>query len=118
MLELVEPTVATVLRAFGIKNIAFIREIAFLCGARDISSPAFLLIGLPMLGWAPAAEGLMDRVRQPEMSIGEFVSSSPLRNERLLATIKASDDEELDAETFKKTLAELERGVIKGLFNS
>ena len=60
----------------------------------------------------------MDRVRQPEMSIGEFVSSSPLRNERLLATVKASGDEELDAETFKKTLAEVDRGVIKGPFKS
>ena len=107
LLTLVDPSVATVLRAFGVKNVAFMREVAFLVGARDISSPAFLLIGLPMLGWAPGADGLMDRIREPEMSVDEFVSSSADRNKRLLATVRASEDDELDTETFAKTMAEL-----------
>ena len=54
-----DETVATMLRAIGLKNVSLMREIAFVCGSRDISPPAFPLIGLPMLGWSPAADGLM-----------------------------------------------------------
>lgn len=59
--------VATMLGAIGHKNVSLTREIAFVCGSRDISSPAFLLIGLPMLGWASAADGLMGRTRPPKL---------------------------------------------------
>ena len=55
---------AAVLRAIGIKNVVLMRELAFTCRSLDISPPAYLLIGLPMLGWAPGAEGLMRRMNQ------------------------------------------------------
>ena len=38
-------TVATMLQAVVSKNVALMREIAFICWSRDISSPAFLLTG-------------------------------------------------------------------------
>ena len=48
LLSMVEPSVAAVLKAIGNKNVALMREIWYACGARDISSPAVLLVGLPM----------------------------------------------------------------------
>ena len=61
LLEMIRPEVRTVLKAFGAKNVPMMWEIAYVCGARDISSPALLLIGIPMIGWAPVAEGLIER---------------------------------------------------------
>ena len=91
-------TVATMLQAVGYKNVAFMREITFACGSRDISSPAFLLIGLPMLGWAPAADGLMARARPPKVSVDEFLSERRERNMKLTAATEASGDQKLEEE--------------------
>jgi len=57
LLTLCDPAVATVLQAFGCKNVVLMRELAFTCRSLDIASPAYLLIGLPMLGWTPGVEG-------------------------------------------------------------
>ena len=76
LMKLCSPSVVTVLRAIGVKNVAFMREVAFVCGSMDIESPAFLLIGISMLGWAPSAEGLMERVRMPQSSIDEFLTGA------------------------------------------
>ena len=94
------------------------RELAYVCGSRDITSPSLLLIGIAMIGWAPAAEGLMERTKPPEMTIDEFLAGRVARNAKLLAKVKASMDTELDSETFKKTMAEVDRGVLKGPFRA
>ena len=67
--EACEASVKVVLGAFGTKNVVLMRELSFVCGTRDVTSPCALLIGLPMLGWAPGADGLMQRVRQPKVSM-------------------------------------------------
>ena len=90
------------------------REIAYVCNSRDLASPAFLLIGLPMIGWAPAADGLMERVKQPEFSVDEFLSDREDRNRRLVEATKASSDPELDDAAYTKTIVEMEKGVLKG----
>ena len=114
LLKLCEPSVARVLQAFGTKNVALMREIAFVCDTNDISSPGLLLIGLPMLGWAPGADGLMPRLKPPLQSVEEFLQSREERNEKILNSIKASTDTELQAEAFRKTTDEVERGVLVG----
>ena len=82
LLQLCPNSVATVLRAFGTKNVALMREIAYLCNARDIASPAYLLTGLPMLGWTPGAEGFMQRARPPSQSVDEFLRDREGRNQK------------------------------------
>ena len=79
---------------------------AFLCGSRDIASPAFLLIGLPMIGWSPPADGLMERVRPPENSISEFLAEGESRNAKILRSAKSTGDDELDKEAYKKTISD------------
>ena len=118
LLELCMPSVRAVLLAFGRKNVALMRGIAYVCSSRDVASPAFLLIGLPMLGWAPVAEGLMERVREPECSVDQFLEEREDRNERLLNAIKQSSDPELDEAAYSKTLEETEKGVLPGPFFS
>ena len=118
LLSLCAPSVATVLRAFGVKNVVLMRELAFTCRSLDISSPAYLLIGLPMMGWARGAEGLMRRLKPPNCSIEEFLQTKDDRNSKILRSTKASSDPKLDEESYKKTLAEVDRGVLQGPFES
>ena len=88
MIQLCEPSVAAVLRAFGTKNIALMRELAYVCGAQDIASPALLLLGLPMIGWAPGAEGLMRRTKEPLQSVEDVLERRPNEIKRLSARLK------------------------------
>ena len=74
-LRTVGGTSIRVLQAFGTKNVVLMGEIAFVCDTNDISSPVLLLIGLPMLGWAPSADGLMPRLEAPLQSVEEFLES-------------------------------------------
>ena len=114
LIRLCDPSVQCVLRAFGTKNVVLMRELAYLCGTRDILSPCAMLIGLPMLGWAPGAEGLMPRMRHPTMTMDEFLVGRLERNRKLIGKTRPSGDAELDAETYGKTIKEMERGVLKG----
>ena len=118
ILEMVEPSVGAVLRAIGVKQVALMREISVVCGSRDITSPALLLIGLPMLGWAPSAEGMLDRVKAPTKTVEAFIEERAERNEKILGSMKASGDDKLDLEALEKTMAELEKGVLQGPFES
>ena len=118
LMKLCSPSVVTVLRAIGVKNVAFMREVAFVCGSMDIASPAFLFIGISMLGWAPSAEGLMERVRIPESSIDEFLTERESRNAKILKAVKSIGDGELDEEAYKKTLEERDLGVLRGPYSS
>ena len=118
LINLCAPSVATVLRAFGIKDVVLMRGLAFTCRSLDISSPAYLLIGLPMMRWAPGAEGLMRRIKPPNCSIAEFLRTKDERNAKILRSTKASSDPKLDEEAYKKTMAEVDRGVLQGPFES
>ena len=60
-----------------------------------------------MLGWAPGADGLMHRVRQPQISMEEFLLGCPERNQRLIAKTRPSGDTVLDDEAYKKTISEV-----------
>jgi len=109
-----EPSVRAVLHAGSCKNVAAMRELAFLCGTADVASPAYLLTGLPMLGWTPAADGLMARACPPQTSINEWAADSATRNQSLLRMAGPSGDDLLDSTAFNKSVTEAERGVIRG----
>jgi len=118
LMKMCSPSVVTVLKAIGVKNVVFMREVAFACGSRDIASPALMLIGLSMIGWAPPADGLMERMRKPEASVEDFLAGREARNAKILKAMKSSGDTELDTEAYKKTLEERERGVLCGPYAS
>ena len=116
LLALCEVSVATVLKAFGTKNVPLMRELAYVCGTQDIASPALLLLGLPMLGWAPVAEGLMRRTKMPIQTMEEFLEDRAERNEKIIGSTKPSADTKRDEQTFAKTKEEADIGVLVGPF--
>ena len=74
------PDAARVLRAYACKKIAFMREIAAVAHPEDDGSAMLLALGLPMLGWAPPARGLMQRDIEPTTTIAEFMADRGPRN--------------------------------------
>ena len=95
-LDLVDVGVAKVLRAFRTKRIAFMREVSFVTQPTDDEHVMWLCLGLPILGWAPPARGLMERVQAPAITLEEFSSTSVARNAALLQYCKSSGDTKLE----------------------
>ena len=118
ILEYVHPRVKRVLVAYGIKKLAFMREVCNICGCMDDEAVMHLAIGLPLLGWAPAARGLMDRKREPECTIDEFLEGRKERNAKLIQRLKSTGDDKLDATAYQKTMEEVKAGVLEGPFLS
>ena len=118
IIERASRTVKAVLTSYKRKNIAFIREVCCVCGPNDLSAVVGMVVGLPMLGWAPPADGLMQRVKEPEQSIEKFVETRISRNMRLVAKASSSGDDVLDKESFQKTMDEVKAGVTVGPFES
>jgi len=111
-----DKSVGKVLNAGVMKHVALMRELAVACRTEDIASPALLLIGIPMLGWAPPAHGLLARVSPPEMSMEEWTASRHNRNDTVLRMARASGDHALDEEAYGKSVVERDLGVLDGPF--
>ena len=94
------------------------RELWFLSVPADYSAVAALCTGLPMLGWAPPAFGLLPRVRPPSDTFSSWKATAVARNEKLIGRARASGDGELDAKAFAKIMQEVEAGVLLGPFYS
>ena len=109
-------SVQNVIRAKVTKNVALMRELTYLCRTTDGTSSAFLLVGLPMLGWTPAADGLMMRSSPPETSIDEWASRRSASNEDMKRRAGCSGDQELDTIAFNKSIEEASRGCLDGPF--
>ena len=67
-----------------------------------------------MLGWAPPAYGLLERVRPPLASYEEWRSGREMRNLKVTNRIRSSGDTDLDCGSYEKTLDEVEAGVMWG----
>ena len=81
VLERCHVEVARVARAYGTKNVCLTRELQFIVGTSDSIVCLGLVLGLPQIGWAPAAQGLTLRRRLPEQSrkIGTLTAFSVAR---------------------------------------
>ena len=71
-----------------------------------------------MLGWAPAANGLMGRARLPKLSVEEFMGDRSQRNAKITAATKSSGDDIIDEEAYEKTILQVQRGVLQGPYDS
>lgn len=114
--QLAAREVGVVLNSYAPKCIAFMREVSFVCQSSDNEAPLRLFLGLPMLGWAPRANGMMDRVTPPDETIEQWTSRRVERNSKLLARIGPSGDVDLDQQAYDKTLQEVRAGPMIGPF--
>jgi len=112
------PTVKAVLKAYSQKSISFMRELNFITNPADFAAVSCLVLGLPMLGWAFPAYGLMERIREPANSYEDWKTDCASRNSVLISKIQGSGDAELDSKSFVKTIDEVEAKVLLGPFYS
>ena len=118
LLDLVPFLVSRVLRAYAVKKIGMMREIWFVAQPRDYAAVACLCVGLPMLGWAPPAFGLMPRLKAPSNSYADWKLECSSRNSKIIGRIQKSSDFLLDSLAFNKTIDETKAGGLLGPFYS
>ena len=108
------PLIGKVLWAYTNKNVATMRELWFITQPPDYSAAAALCVGLPMLGWAPPAFGLMRRVKGPGKSYDDWKRGGGARDASIMHRLTGSNDVKLDARAFCKTMEETVSGVLLG----
>ena len=104
-----------VLHAAKSRNLAFMREISFICGGCDHNLFVDYVFGLPMHGLARHSTTLMQRSSRPPAmpaSDAELVKM----NDLVLSRVKSTGDLELDEAAHVKTMAEFEKGTMIGPF--
>ena len=72
--------VAKVLVAYGRKNLVLMRELVAVINPEDDESIMWLALGLPMIGWAPVARGLMNRTSPPAATVDDWLTGRETRN--------------------------------------
>lgn len=112
-----DASVVKTLRAYNSKNLAFMREVIYITQSCDDECVMWLALGIPMLGMAPPARGLMDRVQPPDATIGEWMADTHSRNLSLLPRLGPSGDETLDTVAYEKSMEEVTAGVLDGPYD-
>ena len=98
------------------EHIALVRELQLVAQLQDAAAPAGLVQGLPMLGQAAPARGLMRRYHLPLASIARWESGRVARNMAALESIHSSSDIDLDIAALEKPMVDIGRGVLLRLF--
>ena len=106
------PTRAVMLAGGALKNVPFMREISYIIGLIDSNIWIDFVLGLPMLGWARHAPTMMRRDRVPEESIEDFMARSTEHNQKLIRRTKQSGDPKLDYEAWRKSMEEVDMGIM------
>ena len=94
------------------KHVALMRELQLVAELQDASAPCGLVLVFPMLGQAAPVRGLLQRYHAPECSLSKLEAEKETRNARVLESIRASNDTELDKAAFAKSLDEQALGVL------
>ena len=106
------PTRAVMLAGGPLKNVPFMREISAIIGTVDANLFVDFVLGIPMLGWALHAPTQMRRDREPEETVEDLLARSQAKNLKLISRTRASGDERLDREAWRKTMEEMEMGLM------
>ena len=111
------PWVRQVLQSGGMtKQIAFMRELAFICNAPDLQAMPALCVGTRMLGRALPIEGMPSRAWEPQATIAEYRAERLEWNAKVESQAKRVTDVALVTKAWEKSLAEAQRGVVLGPF--
>ena len=119
VLRRLHPWVSRVLRSGGLtKQVALMRELAFMCNAPDLQALPALCVGTRMLGRALPIEGMPRRVWEPETTVADFRADRLEWNAKVEAQAQRVTDKALVAKAWEKSEAKAQRGVLLGPFRS
>ena len=73
--------------------------------------------GLPLVGWMKPSDMFASNIRPPELHVDSLVKMAASFSSRAVASVKPSQDGELDNEVWEATLAEVAGGTLEGPFS-
>lgn len=73
--------------------------------------------GLPLVGWMKPSDMFATNIRPPELHVDSLVKMAASFSSRAVASVKPSQDGELDSEVWEATLAEVAGGTLEGPFS-
>ena len=73
--------------------------------------------GFPLLGWMKCSGVFASCLRPPSLHISAFETMAAAHSARTIASIKPSDDPDLDEQVWLATLAEVEGGTLEGPYD-
>ena len=72
--------------------------------------------GLPLVGWMKQSDMFAANIRPPELHVDSLVKMAASFSSRAIASVKPSQDGDLDMEVWDATLAEVDGGTLEGPF--
>ena len=100
------------------RNVAFMRELIFLCPGVDCNLMVDFVFGLPMLGWARHSPVMVQRESEPRNSERPTVDQIFEENKIPLERAKPSRNKNVDALAWEKTKGEFVNKTMVGPFYS
>ena len=100
------------------RNIAFMREVSFICQGLDYNLMIDYVFGLPMLGWARHSPIMLQRQSQPPRAVPPSSAQIIEENKIALSKAKPSYSHALDKLAWEKTQKEFENFSMLGPFYS
>ena len=100
------------------RNVAFMREVRFVCDIQDPNLFVDYVFGLPMMGWARHSPLLMQRVTDAPRSERPTNEQIKCENAEVLAKTRPSRDPKVDVLAWTKTSVELDNGTVMGRYYS
>ena len=73
--------------------------------------------GLPLVGWMKQSDMFAANMRPPELHVDSLVKMAASFSCRAIASVKPSQDGDLDMEVWEATLAEVDGGTLEGPFS-
>ena len=98
------------------RNVAFMREVSFICDGMDPNIIIDYVFGLPMLGWARHSPIMLQRPSQPPRAEPPFPEEVLEENKIALERAKPSSKPRLDEMAWAKTKKEFENSTMVGPF--
>ena len=96
------------------RNIAFMREVRFVCCIGDFNIMLDYIFGLPMMGWARHSPLLCQKITSPPRAEKPGREQVIADNAIVLAKAKASKSPEQDLLSWEKTEVEFQSGTLLG----
>ena len=100
------------------RNVAFMREVSFICAGMDPNLCVDYVLGLPMLGWARHSPIMLQRSSKPPRAEVPSKEEIEVENQLALDRAKPSKSQKWDQLAWAKTKKELENSTMMGPFYS
>ena len=94
------------------------RELGWTTRSPDLNFLPHYLFGFDTIGWAMHSPSAVPRLSPPLIPVSELLEDLEQHNEKILARVKTSGDDELDKASWTKTSDEFKSGSLKGPFYS